>query len=124
MNTPGPKTILVCDDEEHLRELIRLTLGPSHRYVDAVDGVEALELARRVEPDLVLLDLMLPRRSGQEVLEDLRRDPAVRDTPIVVISAWSHAVDTAMAAGADRFVAKPFEPDELRVIVDELLAER
>ena len=67
---------------------------------------------------------MLPRKSGVEVLEDIRRDPAVRDTPVVVISAWSHAHETAMAAGADRFVPKPFEPDELRQIVDELLSER
>jgi DNA-binding response OmpR family regulator len=64
---------------------------------------------------------MLPRMSGVEVLAELRGDTAIRDTPVVVITAWTHAQQAAVAAGADRFVAKPFDPDELKAVVDELL---
>jgi CheY-like chemotaxis protein len=89
-----------------------------------LDGIESIELARELRPDLVILDLMLPRKTGVEVLEDLRNDRIMRDTPVVVISAWTHAQQAAVAAGADRFVAKPFDPDELRKVVGELLRRR
>jgi CheY-like chemotaxis protein len=118
------KTILICEDEETLRELVRVSLGPGYEYVEAVDGVESLELARELRPDLMVLDLMLPRKSGVEVLADLRGDRLIGDTPVVVITAWTHAQQAAVAAGADRFVAKPFDPDELKTVVGELLQER
>jgi CheY-like chemotaxis protein len=123
-SSDGAKTILICEDEESLRELVRVALGPSYDYVEATDGIESLELARRLRPDLVVLDLMLPRRSGVEVLADLRNDRTMRDTPVVVITAWTHAQQAAVAAGADRFVPKPFDPDELRTVVGELLQGR
>lgn len=125
MSSDGaPKTILICEDEETLRELVRVSLGPGYEYAEAVDGVESLELARRLEPDLLILDLMLPRKSGVEVLADLRGDRIIGDTPVVVITAWTHAQEAAVAAGADRFVPKPFDPDELRAVVTELLQEQ
>jgi CheY-like chemotaxis protein len=122
--TTATKTILICEDEEALRELVRVSLGEGYRYAEASDGVESLELAFELRPDLVILDLMLPRKSGLEVLADLRRDKLVRDTPVVVITAWTHAQQAALAAGADRFVAKPFDPDELKSVVAELLGGR
>jgi CheY-like chemotaxis protein len=123
-SSDGAKTILICEDEETLRELVRAALGPSYDYVEATDGIESLQLARKLRPDLVVLDLMLPRRSGVEVLADLRNDRTMRDTPVVVITAWTHAQQAAVAAGADRFVPKPFDPDELRTVVGELLQGR
>jgi CheY-like chemotaxis protein len=119
-----PPTILICEDEPTLRELVRATLGPGYEFVEAVDGDEAAQLIREVRPSLIVLDLMLPRVSGLELLGDLRADETLRDTPVVVLTAWSHAEDAALVAGADRFLAKPFEPDELKSAVDELLAER
>jgi CheY-like chemotaxis protein len=119
-----PPTILICEDEPTLRELVRATLGPGYEFVEAVDGDEAAQLIREVRPSLIVLDLMLPRVSGLELLGDLRADESLRDTPVVVLTAWSHAEDAALVAGADRFLAKPFEPDELKSAVDELLAER
>lgn len=121
--TNAAKTILICEDEDALRELVRVSLGPGYRYAEAVDGVESVEMARSVRPDLVVLDLMLPRRSGVEVLAELRNDRSMRDTPVVVITAWTHAQQAAVAAGADRFVPKPFDPDELKTVVRELLEE-
>ena len=122
--TSATKTILICEDEEALRELVRVSLGDGYHFAEAADGVESLERIRELEPDLVILDLMLPRKSGVEVLADLRRDRTIRNTPVVVITAWTHAQQAAVAAGADRFVPKPFDPDELRAVVGELLRGR
>jgi CheY-like chemotaxis protein len=67
---------------------------------------------------------MLPRTSGTEVLAAVRADPRLAGLHVVVVSAWSHMEREALAAGADRFVAKPFEPDDLVAVVDELLRAR
>jgi DNA-binding response OmpR family regulator len=122
--TIGSKTILICEDEESLRELVRVSLGDGYRFAEAADGLESIVLARERRPDHVILDLMLPRKSGVEVLAELRRDRSIGDTPVVVITAWTHAQQAAVAAGADRFVAKPFDPDELKAVVSELLRGR
>lgn len=124
MNTLGAtKTILIAEDEEALRELVRVSLGAAYDFLEASDGVEALEHIRLSRPDLIVLDLMLPRRSGVDVLAAVRGDTSMGHTPVVVISAWTHAQEAAVDAGADRFVPKPFDPDELKAIVDELLAD-
>ena len=115
-------TILVCDDDPSLRELVRAVLGPSYRFVEAADGVEALTLARELRPDLIVLDVMLPALSGIEVLQALRLDEELRSLRVIVITAWSHAELDAHVAGADRFVSKPFDPDDLSAAVEELLA--
>ena len=115
------KTVLICVDEADLRELVRVALGPHRRFVEAGDGHTALALVQRIDPDLVVLDLMLPGPSGVDVLRAIRNDPATRNVPVVVITAWSHARDDAVTAGADRFVVKPFEPEELKAVVDDLL---
>jgi CheY-like chemotaxis protein len=104
-----------------LRELIRAVLGDGYRYVEATDGEEALQLARRDSPALIILDVMLPRMNGLEVLAALRRDAHHRTTPVIVVTAWSHAADAATAAGADVFLPKPFEPDFLSHTVAELI---
>ena len=115
-------TILVCDDDPSLRELVRAVLGPSYRFIEAADGVEALTLAREIRPDLIVLDVMLPELSGIEVLEALRMDEELQSIRVIVITAWSHAEVDAHIAGADRFVSKPFYPDDLSAAVEELLA--
>jgi CheY-like chemotaxis protein len=120
---PPPPTILICEDESPLRELIRAALGVGYRYVEAGDGREALELVRSVHPDVVILDVMMPGPSGLDVLAALQEGNG-RDIPVVVLTAWSHEREAALAGGAARFVAKPFDPDELKSIVDELVGER
>lgn len=115
-------TILVGDDDPSLRELIRAVLGPRYRFVEAADGREVLAVARDVRPDLIVLDVMMPGLSGIEVLDALRADADLSTTPVVVITAWSHAEGDAWTAGADRFVSKPFDPDDLSAAVKELLA--
>lgn len=121
---PG-STILVCDDEPALRELMRAAIGGAYRFVEAADAPTAIEEVRRVRPDLVLLDVMLPGGSGLDVLREIRGDPALDTVRVAVISAWDAASDreAAAAAGADAFVSKPFLPEELETLVAELLAE-
>jgi CheY-like chemotaxis protein len=119
---PDAATILVCDDDPSLRELVRAVLGPRYRFVEAADGTEALAIAREEAPDLIVLDVMLPGLSGIEVLETIRTEDGLRDLKVVVITAWSHAEIDAQVAGADRFVSKPFDPDELSSAVEELLS--
>jgi CheY-like chemotaxis protein len=116
------KTILICDDEAPMRELVRVVLvDGGYEFVEAADGLECLELARELTADLLVLDLMLPSMSGLEVVAALRSDPLLAGLPIVVMSAWDHMREEALAAGAARFVGKPFEPGELRAAVAELL---
>jgi DNA-binding response OmpR family regulator len=117
------KTILICEDDTNLRTLVRLALGDGYRYYEAPDGPSGLELARRIHPDVIVLDLMLPGRSGLDVLAALRADDELAKTPVIVMSAWSHSDEAAVQAGADRFVPKPFDPDELRDAVLALLED-
>ena len=117
-------TILVADDEATIRALVRATLSSAgYDVIEAAGGGEALELARTARPDLIVLDLMMPGRSGLEVLRELQADPELAATPVVMLSARTLAADREAAAadGADRFLAKPFRPRQLvRVVADVL----
>jgi CheY-like chemotaxis protein len=115
------KTILICDDEDSLRELIRAILNGDYRFAEAADGSEALELIRRLTPDLVLADVMMPRVGGLELLAEVRKDPALGKLPVIVVTAFAGERTAALEAGADGFLAKPFDPDELTATVEELL---
>jgi DNA-binding response OmpR family regulator len=121
--TAADKTVLICEDDSNLRTLVRLALGEGYRFFEAPDGPSGLALARSMHPDLIVLDLMLPGRSGLDVLGELRSSDDLAGTPVLVISAWSHADEAAIAAGADRFVAKPFDPDQLRDAAVALLED-
>ena len=113
-------TVLVCEDEDVLRELMRVALGPRFAVLEAADGPTALALALRERPDAMLVDLMLPGLAGVELIRRVRDDPATARIPIVVVSAWREAEQEALDAGADRFVSKPFDPGELLAVVEDL----
>jgi two-component system phosphate regulon response regulator PhoB len=111
------------EDEPPLRELVRVSLGvDEYEFTEAGDGVSATQLARQLLPDLVVLDLMLPLRSGLEVLEDIRNDARLEHVRVVVLTASSNKREEVLAAGADRFLRKPFDPVEFRETVEALLA--
>lgn len=113
--------ILICEDDENLRQLIRVVIGDGYPVVEAETGDEALALARELHPELVILDLMLPGMSGLDVLRELRAEHGENSMHVLVMSAWPHAGDAAREAGADSFLPKPFEPDHLVEIVSEVL---
>ena len=117
-------TVLICDDEPSLRELIRISLNGPYQFVEADDGEESLEIARRVRPDVVILDMMMPRRSGLEVLTALRGDEELAETRVIVLTAQPAACEQAMSEGADIVMVKPFEPEEILAAVEEVLAEK
>jgi two-component system, OmpR family, phosphate regulon response regulator PhoB len=107
------QTILLADDEKLLRILVHTTLdSPEFRILEANDGVEALEIARRTHPDLVLLDWMMPSLTGLEVAKRLKQDPNTADIPIIMLTAKGQESDRELAAkaGITAYLVKPFSP--------------
>ncbi len=119
-------TILVVDDEPPIVDLVRFTLEDADvRVVEASDGAEALVVARRTIPDLVLLDVHMPRLDGFEVCRQLKKEPALARIPIVMLTAASQEADRARgrAAGADEYLTKPFSPLALLALVEALVPD-
>ncbi len=117
-------TILLVDDEPTIRILVRAALeGTGYPLLEAADGITALELARSERPDLILLDVALPRLSGLEVCRQLKEDPATADTPIFLLTGFVQQTDrqAAVDAGAEDFIAKPFSPTALVALVQDTL---
>ena len=114
-------SVLVCDDEPNLRELIRVSLGPGWTVHEAGDGEEALTLARSLEPDLVILDLMMPRLNGIDVLLRLKADPSLVRTRVLVVTAQPASEVEAREHGADGVIVKPFAPEDLAELAARLV---
>jgi two-component system, OmpR family, response regulator MtrA len=117
--------ILVADDDVDVRTLVVLKLESSgHSVVSVENGSEAVRSCRDLQPDLVVLDLMMPGMNGLEACAEIRADPTVARTPIILLTARAQAadVDAGMAVGVDEYVTKPFSPRELASRVDSLLA--
>lgn len=120
-------SVLIVDDEQHIRLLIEQTLEElADEGVDlltAADGEEALEVVRNQRPELIFLDVMMPKRSGFEVCREIRQGLGLTDTYVVLLTAKGQAVDRqqGLDAGADRYMTKPFDPDELLAVAREVL---
>ena len=116
--------VLIADDDEFIRRLVTTTLEDVSgvRLLEARDGREAVELAVRTRPALILLDVGMPGLDGIEACRRLRAEPATSETPIVMLTAHAGDEDEsrAVAAGADRYLTKPFSPLDLLRLVDEL----
>jgi len=115
-------TVLICEDEPSLRELIRISLDGRYEFAEVEDGLECLEVAREVRPDLIVLDMMLPGRNGIEILRDLRQDSDLAETPVVVLTAQPATREDALREGATLVMDKPFDPDDFSAAVKEVLA--
>lgn len=115
--------MLVVDDNKVIRQLIRVNLElEGIEVVTAGDGVECLDVVHQVQPDLVTLDVVMPRLDGLRTAARLRADPRTRDLPLVVISACTqYEVEAGLEVGVDAFLAKPFDPAELVSVVRELM---
>jgi diguanylate cyclase (GGDEF)-like protein len=110
------KRVLVVDDEAAVREVVVETLADfGYECVEAADGFEALRIARARVPDLIILDVLMPQMSGDEVHESLRRDPATRYLPVIFLSAQGDAQHKVrrLLNGADDYLGKPFDTEEL-----------
>src|SRR5215469_14151808 len=114
-NQPG-LTVLVIDDQENIIEFIKLGLKyEGFRVESAADGLQGLATAQRVNPDLIILDLMLPGIDGLEVCRRLRDNPTTQDIPILMLTAKDDVRDriTGLDTGADDYLTKPFSFEEL-----------
>lgn len=120
------KKLLIADDEEGIRSLVRMTLqSADYQILEAADGDEALELARSHRPELILLDVEMPRRSGLDVCRALKDDSRTSGATILMLSALAldGDLEEGAAAGADGYFTKPFSPFALMSKVDEVLGE-
>ena len=120
------KKVVVCiEDEREMIDLVKLILGrKGFDLVGAVGGREGLETVRRLEPDLVLLDLMMPDMDGWEVYQQIKADDRLKDTPVIVVTAKAQSIDKVLGlhiAKVDDYVTKPFSPQELLQSVNKVL---
>lgn len=112
-------TVLIVDDEQHIRLLIEQTLEELEddgvELLTATNGDEALDVVANHHPDLVFLDVMMPRKNGFEVAAAIKADPATAGTTVILLTAKGQAYDReqGLAAGADQYLTKPFDPDDL-----------
>jgi DNA-binding response OmpR family regulator len=119
-----PYRVLVVDDEPHVARLVEINLTQlGFEVKSAGDGEECLAQVAAEKPDLVILDVMMPRLDGFETLSRLRADPATADLPVIMLTARAQDDDTfeGYGRGAQWYLTKPFAPDELRSTVRRVL---
>ena len=114
------KKVLIVDDEVHIRTLLELALEELEDDYDvellsAGDGEEGLKLIREEKPDLVFLDVMMPKMNGYDVCRTVKSDPELKDIKIILLTAKGQEVDKkqGLEAGAYKYITKPFDPDEI-----------
>jgi two-component system cell cycle response regulator DivK len=120
------KTILYVEDNEFNRKIVRQLLArTSYRLTEAVDGEEGVALAQAARPDLILMDVQLPRLSGLDATRRLRADPRTADVPIIVVTSFALSGDDVKAreAGATAYLAKPYSPRDLLAKIRQILPE-
>lgn len=118
------KKILVVDDDRVIQQLLVVNLELEGYDVDvASDGEQALERVKGYEPDLVILDIMMPKLDGWEVCRRIKQDPATQDVPIIFLSARAQDMDIrrGYATGVNAYLTKPFDPVELLDLVERVL---
>jgi DNA-binding response OmpR family regulator len=113
--TPGKK-VLVAEDEADIRRLIVYSLKfAGYQVIEALDGQEALDKARAEKPDLILLDVRMPKMNGYDACTALKRETGTQDIPVVFLSARGQDAEIkhGLSLGAEEYILKPFAPDEL-----------
>jgi CheY-like chemotaxis protein len=123
--------ILIAEDERDIRELVIFSLQfGGFTVVQATNGVEAVEQAQKELPDLILMDVRMPKMTGYEACRQVKSLPELRDVPVVFLSAKGQEgeIQTGLEAGAEEYILKPFAPDELvkqvQAVLDRVAARR
>lgn len=117
------KKILVVDDERHIVRLVEVNLERAgYEVLTAYDGVEALEQVEQEDPDMIVLDVMMPRMDGFDVLKNLQSDPKYKDIPVIMLTAKAQDADIfkGWQSGVSSYLTKPFNPKELLVFVERI----
>ena len=118
--------ILVVDDEIYIVHILDFSLGmEGYEVVTALDGEQALEKMKTEKPDLIVLDIMMPKLDGYEVCKAVKADPATKQIPVILLSAKGRNVDQTMGfeVGADDYITKPFSPRKLVERINQLLGQ-
>ena len=118
-----PKKILAVDDERHIVRLVEVNLQRAgYDVVTAFDGREALEKVKAENPDLIVLDVMMPYMDGFEVLKTLKADPSTAEIPVIMLTAKAQDADVfrGWQSGVDCYLTKPFNPMELLTFVKRI----
>jgi CheY-like chemotaxis protein len=117
------KKILIVDDEPNVRSLVTRTLGQRFLVLEARDGEEAVRIARTHKPDLILMDLMMPRVDGNSACSILKNDPDTKQIPVVMMSGVGFELNKklSLALGADGYITKPFQLPELLQTIAQFL---
>ena len=118
--------VLIVDDNAEIRRLLRRQLRDHYRVIEAADGVEGLELARRSLPDIIISDVLMPRMDGESLCRAIKADPALDFIPVVLLTAKSSLDDklSGLETGADEYLSKPFDKRELRARLRNLIETR
>jgi DNA-binding response OmpR family regulator len=119
--------LLIADDDPEILTMLSLRLGKKgYTVIEAVDGVQTLRQAREKQPDLVILDVMMPGKNGWEVARELRSDPQLRNVGIVMLTAIGEKVNelTSPLYGADEYIDKPFDFADLEARLKKVLDAR
>jgi len=118
--------ILIAEDERDIRDLVAFTLRfAGHEVTTASNGEEAVQLAPQVNPDLIVMDVRMPRMTGYEACRVMKADPNLKDIPVVFLTARGQdtEVQQGLDAGAEEYLLKPFAPDQLTTRVKAILAK-
>ena len=119
--------LLIVDDESHIRMLIEQTLEDLEdegvELLFAENGAQALEIIQQEEPNLVFLDVMMPKMNGMEVCQKVKKELNLSHVYIILLTAKGQEVDRqkGLEMGADRYMTKPFDPDEMLAVAEEIL---
>lgn len=117
------KRVLIIEDEEPIAEAEKIILQDQFKVFVARTGSEGFNMAKKIRPDVIILDIMLPQISGYELCQKFREDKNLSNTKIVMVTAKGEEADEnlGMDLGADDYIMKPFEPDELTYVVNQVL---
>jgi DNA-binding response OmpR family regulator len=118
--------ILIAEDERDIRDLITFTLGfAGYEVVAASNGEEALTLAKQSVPDLILMDVRMPRMTGYEACAAMKADERLKDVPVIFLSAKGQdaEIQTGLQVGATEYILKPFAPDQLTARIQAVLSQ-
>jgi two-component system response regulator VicR len=122
------KKVVCIEDEPEMIDLVKLILGrKGYDLTGAMGGREGLEAVRRIKPDLVLLDLMMPDMDGWEVYQQMKADEELMDIPVIVVTAKAQSIDKVLGlhiAKVDDYVTKPFGPQELLQSIEKVLRQQ
>lgn len=123
MDESGKKKILIADDESSVRSLLRKILRGKYILFEASNGEEAVDMAQREKPDIILMDIMMPKLDGVGACNVIKSDPDTKAIPVIMVTARWQPLDQEYAAemGADGYIVKPFDHRELIDKINEFL---